>query len=122
MFFKDKSWFYLFQNRRDSTLKYIDKIFASGKHVDEKLRVILLKMQSSLYLRENYAFNSYNYEKNNLADYSTVFYNYFELIQELKNLYDKNLKKYYHRNLPDKEHVLIPIGKDKYKLKTLYRK
>lgn len=71
----------------------IDKIFASGKHVDEQLSMILLKMQSSLYMREDYAFNSSNYDKDTLVEYSTIFYNYFELIQELRSFYDKNLKK-----------------------------
>jgi hypothetical protein len=122
MFYKNKPWLYLFQNRRESTLKKIDKIFSSGKHVDEQLRVILLKMQSSLYLNEDYAFNSFNYEKDTLVEYSTVFYNYFELIQELLSFYNKNLKKYYDRSLPDKVHILTPIGNDKYKLETQYRK
>jgi hypothetical protein len=35
MFYKNKSWTYLFQNRRESTLKTIEKVFASGKHVDD---------------------------------------------------------------------------------------
>lgn len=64
MFYKDKSWIYLFQNRRQSTLKKIEKIFISGKHVDVHLRVILLQMQSSLYLKEDYAFNSSSFKKN----------------------------------------------------------
>jgi hypothetical protein len=115
MFFKDKSWIYLFQNRRESTLKTIDKIFASGKHVDDNLRLILLKIQSSLYLKEDYAFNSDNYDKSSLETYSLVFYKYFALIQELHDFYNKNLKKHYERSLPDKINVLVPVG-DKFKL------
>jgi hypothetical protein len=122
MFFKDKPWTYLFQNRRDSTLKTIDKIFASGKHVDEDLRVILLKMQSSLYLREGYAFNLDNYEKDTLADYSLVFHNYFELIQNLRVFYEKNLKIYYEQSLPDKLNVLVPVGDGKFRIEIQDRK
>lgn len=122
MFFKNRPWTYLFQNRRESTLKTIDKIFASGKHVDEDLRVILLKMQSSLYLREDYAFNLDNYEKETLADYSLVFYNYFELIQKLRVFYEKNLKKYYEQSLPDKLNVLVPVGDGKFKIDIQNRK
>lgn len=122
MFYKDKPWMYLFQNRRDSTLKMIEKIFASGKHVDDDLRVILLKMQSSLYLREDYAFNSDNCEKDTLGDYSLVFYKYFELVQELRVFYEKNLKKYYERSLPDKLNVLVPVGDGKFKIEIQDRK
>lgn len=122
MFYKDKPWIYLFQNRRESTLKTIDKIFASGKHVDDTLRVILLKMQSSLYLKEDYAFNSYDYEKNSLGDYSLVFYKYFELIQELRVFYEKNLKKYYEKSLPNKLNVLVPVEDGKFKIEIQDRK
>lgn len=122
MFYKDKSWIYLFQNRRQSTLKKIEKIFISGKHVDVHLRVILLQMQSSLYLKEDYAFNSSSFKKKSLADYSLVFYKYFRLIQELRKFYNKNLKKYYERSLPDKVAVLIPVEDDKFKIETQYRK
>ena len=115
LYFKDKSWIFLFRNRRENTLNTIEKIFSSGKHVDDNLRLILLKMQSSLYLKEEYAFNSESYDKPTLETYSLVFYKYFELIQELEFFYEKNLKKHYERNLPDKINVLIPVG-DKYKL------
>jgi hypothetical protein len=122
MFYKDKPWIYLFRNRRESTLKTIDKIFASGKHVDDELRVILLRMQSSLYLREDYAFNQDSYDKDSLADFSLVFYNYFGLIQELRSFYEKNLKKYYEQSLPDKVQVLVPVGDDKFKIEIQDRK
>ncbi len=121
-FYKDKPWTYLFQNRRVSTLDKIDKIFSLGKHVDAQLRATLFKMQRSLYLREHYAFNSSSYEKDYLAEYSLVFYNYFELIQELLGFYQKNLKKYYERSLTEKMHILTPIGDDKFKIETQYRK
>lgn len=98
-YFKDKSWIFLFQNRRESTLKTIDKILASGKHVDAQLRTILLKMESSLYLKEDYAFNSENCEKDSLEEYSLVFHKYFQLIQELREFYDKYLKKHYEQSL-----------------------
>jgi len=121
-FYKDKPWTYLFQNRRESTLDKIDRIFSLGKHVDAQLRATLFKMQRSLYLREDYAFNSSSYEKDSLVEYSLVFYNYFELIQELLAFYEKNLKKYYERSLPEKMHILTPIGDDKFKIETQYRK
>ncbi len=121
MFFKDKSWIYLFQNRRKSTLKTIDKVFSSGKHVDDNLRLILLKMQSSLYLKEDYAFNSDDYDKQSLETYNLVFYKYFTLIQELNDFYKKNLKKHYERSLPNKINVLVPVG-DKFKLEVKDKK
>lgn len=121
MYYKGESWIFLFQNRRESTLKTIDKIFASGKYVDDHLRMILLKMQSSLYLRGDYAFNSDNCEKESLTEYSLVFYKYFELIQELREFYDKNLKKYYEQSLPGKVNVLVPVG-DKFKIVVKDRK
>lgn len=114
MFYKNKPWTYLFQNRRESTLKTIDKVFASGKHVDDHLRMILLKMQSSLYLREDYAFNSDNCEKESLEDYNLVFYKYFELIQELREFYDKHLKRYYEQTLPKRTKKAVQIGDDAY--------
>lgn len=122
MFYKDKPWIYLFKNRKESTLNNIEKIFALGKHVDDNLRVVLLKMQSSLYLREDYAFNSADFEKDSLGDYSLVFYNYFKLIQELRLFYDKNLKKYYELSLPEKLNVLVPVGDGKFKIEIRDRK
>lgn len=115
-FYKNKPWIYLFQNRRESTLKTIDKVFASGKHVDDQLRMILLKMQSSLYLQEDYAFNSDNCEKESLEDYSLVFYKYFELIQELREFYDKHLKRYYEQTLPKRAKKVFQIGDDAYNI------
>lgn len=102
MLYKNKPWTYLFQNRRESTLDKIDKIFSLGKHVDDQLRAILFKMQSSQYLKEDYAFNSSNFEKDSLDECSLVFYNYFKLIQELRVFYEKKLKNYYERVYPKK--------------------
>ncbi|EKT3967339.1 hypothetical protein NTJ12_002426 [Flavobacterium psychrophilum] len=93
-FYINKNWFYLFQNRQKSTNKYIDKILQSGKYIDEDLRRILLEIQSSLYLQEDYAFNSENFSKSNLSEYSLVFENYFDLINSLSKYYYKNLKHY----------------------------
>jgi uncharacterized membrane protein len=36
-YYKDKDWIYLFKNRQSSTLDYINRIFLSGKYVDEEL-------------------------------------------------------------------------------------
>ena len=93
-FYIQKNWFYLFQNRQKSTNDYIDKILLSGKYIDEDLRRILLEIQSSLYLKEDYAFNSESYSKTNLSEYSIVFKNYFDLIESLSKYYYKNLKQY----------------------------
>jgi hypothetical protein len=100
LFFKTKSWFFLFKNRQESTQNSIDKIWLSGKHIDEELRRILLEISSSLYLKENYAFNSEDFDDENLEKYHLVISNYFQLIQQLKNYYDINLKKYYLQTLP----------------------
>jgi hypothetical protein len=78
----------------------INRIFLSGKHVDEELRRILLEINYSLYLKEDYAFNSGNIDKTTLEDYYLVFSNYFDLIKELKKYYDMHLKEYYLTTLP----------------------
>lgn len=94
-FFKNQNWLFLFDNRKKSTISSIDRILISGKYVDEELRAIVLKMSNSLYLKDDYAFNSFDCEKQNLSDYAKVFYDYFTLINQLNNYYNKNLKKYY---------------------------
>ncbi|MGE0635901.1 MAG: hypothetical protein AB7G44_06880 [Bacteroidia bacterium] len=99
-YYKDKNWVYLFKNRQESTRDLINRILLSGKHVDEELRRILLEINYSLYLKEDYAFNSEDFDKMNLEDYHLVFSSYFDLIKELKNHYDKNLKTYYLLTLP----------------------
>ncbi|MCL8009359.1 hypothetical protein M8845_18185 [Gelidibacter japonicus] len=99
-YYKNETWTYLFKNRQESTRDLINRIFLSGKHVDEELRRILLEINYSLYLKDDYAFNSENFEKNTLEDYHLVFSNYFDLIRELKNYYDKHLKAYYLTTLP----------------------
>lgn len=99
-YYKNENWLYLLKNRQESTLDLINRIFLSGKHVDERLRKILLEMQYSFYLRDNYGFNSPDFEDSNLEKYNVVFLNYFKLIKELNNYYDKNLKDYYLTTLP----------------------
>lgn len=94
-FYKNQNWLFLFDNRRQSTISSIDRILISGKYVDEELRAIVLKMSNSLYLKDDYAFNSIDYEKQNLSEYANVFHNYFTLINQLNKYYNKNLKKYY---------------------------
>jgi len=100
-YYQNENWIYLFKNRQQSTLDGINRIFLSGKHLDDKLRKILLEMQFSLYLKEDYAFNSDDFKETDLSKYRTVFVDYFELIKELKDYYDKNLKSYYQTTLPD---------------------
>ena len=102
-YYQNKSWAYLFQSRQKSTRTGIDRIFMSGKHVDEELRRILLEMECSLYLREDYAFNSDAFERDNLEDYHIVFSNYFMLIQDLKKYYDKNLKEFNHNKFRNRK-------------------
>jgi len=99
-YYKNENWIYLFRNRQESTREMINRIFLSGKHVDEELRRILLEINYSLYLKDDYAFNSEEFDKKNLEDYHLVFSNYFDLIRELKNYYDKNLKSYYLTTIP----------------------
>ncbi|MEY3500962.1 MAG: hypothetical protein RL308_2631 [Bacteroidota bacterium] len=94
-FFKNQNWFFLLDNRKKSTILSIDRILISGKYVDEELRAIVLKMSNSLYLKDDYAFNSDEFEKQNLSDYSIVFFDYFALINQLNKYYVRHLKKYY---------------------------
>ncbi|RTY85832.1 hypothetical protein [Flavobacterium sp. GT3R68] len=94
-YYKNENWIFLFNKRQDSTLNYINRIFLSGKHIDEELRKILLEMQFSQYLQDNYAFNSDELKDKNLSTYSLIFYNHFQLIKELHTYYEKNLKTYY---------------------------
>jgi hypothetical protein len=93
-YYKNQSWLFLFRNRRKSTLETIDKILLSGKHLDDELRRILLEMHSSLYLREDWAFNSDCFEEKSLEKYNLVFSEYFLLISELFGFYNKILSKY----------------------------
>lgn len=93
-YYKNENWIYLFKNRQESTLRGLNKIFMSGKHLDDELRRLLLEIQSSLYLTDNYAFNSDDFSDSDLSKYWLVFSNHFELIKKLKAYYDKNLKVY----------------------------
>jgi hypothetical protein len=99
-YYKNETWLFLFKNRQQSTRDMINRIFLSGKHVDEELRRILLEINYSLYLKDDYAFNSENFDKKTLEDYHVVFANYFDLIRKLKTYYDKHLKAYYLTTLP----------------------
>lgn len=99
-YYQNENWLFLFKNRQESTLNLINRIFLSGKYVDEKLRKILLEMQCSLYLKDDYAFNSSQFNGPNLEKYYVVFSNYFKLIRELNEYYEKHLKEYYLMTLP----------------------
>jgi hypothetical protein len=100
LFFKNKSWIFLFRNRQISTHNSIDKILLSGKHIDDQLRIILLEISSSTYLNDRCAFNSEDFNDENLEKYYLVFFKYFQLIQQLRIYYNKNLKEYYLQTLP----------------------
>ena len=96
LYYKNESWIYLFKNRQKSTKNAINVIFQSGsKHIDEELRRILLEIDNSLYLKEEYAFNSDDFQYSSLEKYDLVFFKYFELILKLNTYYNKHLKKYY---------------------------
>lgn len=99
-YYQNENWLFLFKNRQELTLNLINRIFLSGKYVDEKLRKILLEMQCSLYLKDDYAFNSSQFNDPNLEKYYVVFSNYFKLIRELNEYYEKHLKEYYLMTLP----------------------
>jgi hypothetical protein len=99
-YYQNENWLFLLKNRQESTLDLINRIFLSGKYVDEKLRKILLEMQYSLYLKHNYAFNSSDFNDSNFEKYNVVFLNYFKLIKELNEYYEKHLKEYYLMTLP----------------------
>ncbi len=95
LFYKNENWIYLFKIRQKSTIQTIERILLAGKHIDEELRSILLNMYSSLYLKEEYAFNSDDFEEEDLSKYSRVIKTHFDLIEKLNSYYNKNLKKYY---------------------------
>jgi hypothetical protein len=95
LFYKNENWIYLFKNRQKLTIQSIERILLAGKHIDEELRSILLNMYSSLYLKEEYAFNSDDFEDEDLSKYSRVIKTHFDLVEKLNSYYNKNLKKYY---------------------------
>jgi len=94
-YYQKENWIYLFRNRQRSTVDSIDKLLLSGRHLDDHLRSILLHIRDSLYLKEDYAFNSDEFNEVNLVRYQTVFIKYFELIKSLKDYYNKNLKPHF---------------------------
>lgn len=99
-YYKDKTWIYFLRIRQESTRELIERIFISGKHVDDELRAILLDISTSLFLKEDYAFFSEDFDKPSLDGYQTVFANHFENIRLLKDYYEKYLKAYYQTSLP----------------------
>lgn len=88
------------QKNRQLILSNISETLESGKYVDDELRVLLLKMRQSLFLKENYAFNSQNIELDKLKKYHNVIYIYLNLHRELQRYFEKNLQKYYLLNYP----------------------
>jgi len=76
-YYKNETWTYLFKNRQESTRDLINRIFLSGKHVDEELRRILLEINYSLYLKDDYAFNSENFEKKHIGRLPLSFFKLF---------------------------------------------
>lgn len=100
-YYKDKTWTYFLRIRQESTRELIERIFLSGKHVDDELRAILLDISTSLFLKEDYAFFSDDFDKPSLDGYQTVFANHFENIRLLKDFYAKHLKSYYLMSLPE---------------------
>lgn len=109
-YYKNENWIYLFRNRQQSTQDSINRILLSGRHVDEELRRLLLEINHSLYLKDDYAFNSDDFKDTTLEKYPLVFFNYFELIKGLRKYYLKNLKDHYESIVKDA--ALIEIAED----------
>jgi hypothetical protein len=106
-YYKNENWIYLFKNRQQSTQDSINRILLSGRHVDEELRRLLLEINHSLYLKDDYAFNSDDFKDKTLEKYSLVFSKYFELIKGLRKHYLKHLKDHYESTMKDAIRVSI---------------
>lgn len=85
---------------RKSILVNISKVLESGKYVDEELKILLLEMRESLFLKENYAFNLDNIELDTLKKYHNVLYKYINQNRNLQKYFEKNLRRYYLLNYP----------------------
>jgi hypothetical protein len=109
-YYKNENWIYLFKNRKQSTQESINRILLSGKHIDEELRRLILEINYSMYLWDDYAFNSDDFKDSNLEKYSLVFSKYFELIRSLRKYYLKHLKDHYESTLKDA--VLLKLNDD----------
>lgn len=92
--FRD-NWQQYLSKKRETTISQIETVIVSSKYVDERTKVILYKMRDSLFLREDYAFNTADFQKESLVDSYKVFHDYFKLIDELQEHYKQQLKKYY---------------------------
>ncbi|MFB9079451.1 hypothetical protein ACFFLS_06155 [Flavobacterium procerum] len=86
--------------RRNSTVKTINKILKSGKHVDDELKSILFSLKDSLFLKKGFAFNLPTFDIKKFPDYDLVFFKYFQDIERLDLYFHKNFKKYYLLNYP----------------------
>lgn len=109
-YYKNENWLYLFKNRKQSTQESINRILLSGKHIDEELRRLILEINYSMYLWDDYAFNSDDFTDSNLEKYWLVFSKYFELMQSLHNYYLKHLKDHYETAIKDS--VLVEIDRE----------
>ncbi len=87
-------------SRRNATIKTINKILKSGKHVDDELKSILFSLKDSLFLKKGFAFNFPTFDIKKFPDYDLVFFKYFQDIERLDSYFQKNFKKYYLLNYP----------------------
>jgi len=94
MYFKVENWHTLHKRIKEETFNTIDKIFLSGKHLDDRLRRILLDVRFSLFFKDDFAFSSEDFSDKTLPNYQLVFANHFKLIDELNEYYIDNLKAY----------------------------
>lgn len=90
-YFPKENWMYFISKRNKSTIDTIDKLFLSGKHLDEELRNILLEIKKSSFLNED----NNLFLDNNLGKQYKTWFRYFERVEKLKPYFDKNLKTYY---------------------------
>lgn len=85
---------------REIIFTNISKVLESGKYVDDELRILLLEMRESLFLKENYAFNLKDIELDSLKKYNNVLYRYINQHRKLEKYFDKNFRNYYLLNFP----------------------
>jgi len=80
--------FYLMRNK-ENTNERINDLLSNSKYIDGNLLRILLEMKDSLFLKDNWGFNSNSFNKMDLSEFSLVFENYFKLIKNLSIYYNK---------------------------------
>jgi hypothetical protein len=86
-YFPKEDWTFFLNKRNSSTIDTVDKLWLSGKYLDEELRNILFEIRGASFLRQDCnLFSENNYKTWN---------RYFQSIQKLKPYFDRNLKGHY---------------------------